>query len=139
VIKNRDAIKWQLLAGKLLKSSLLNTILQSAYQWTNIPTHNYLTKIGWKTIFRLCLNLLYFRYFQILTSGFFAGVCTTAIMAPGERIKCILQVSSIMKFSAMYYTESYIASLFAGNLVSLSIILTRRGGLVFHILWLFLH
>lgn len=33
------------------------------------------------------------RYFQIMTSGFFAGVCTTAIMAPGERIKCILQVN----------------------------------------------
>lgn len=32
------------------------------------------------------------RYFQILTSGFFAGVCTTVIMAPGERIKCLLQV-----------------------------------------------
>lgn len=31
-------------------------------------------------------------YFQILTSGFFAGVCTTVIMAPGERIKCILQI-----------------------------------------------
>ena len=28
-----------------------------------------------------------------MTSGFFAGVCTTAIMAPGERIKCILQVN----------------------------------------------
>lgn len=40
--------------------------------------------------------MFYFRYFQILTSGFFAGVCTTAIMAPGERIKCILQVGSIM-------------------------------------------
>ena len=34
----------------------------------------------------------FYSYFQIMTSGFFAGVCTTAIMAPGERIKCILQV-----------------------------------------------
>lgn len=57
---------------------------------------SYKNCVSGKTIFKLCKNLFYFRYFQILTSGFFAGVCTTAIMAPGERIKCILQVGSIM-------------------------------------------
>ncbi|EDO41788.1 predicted protein [Nematostella vectensis] len=31
-------------------------------------------------------------YLQIMNAGAFAGVCTTAIMAPGERIKCLLQI-----------------------------------------------
>ncbi|KXJ15808.1 mitochondrial carnitine/acylcarnitine carrier protein [Exaiptasia diaphana] len=31
-------------------------------------------------------------YFQICNAGAFAGVCTTAIMAPGERVKCLLQI-----------------------------------------------
>ncbi|KAK3730896.1 hypothetical protein QZH41_012607, partial [Actinostola sp. cb2023] len=31
-------------------------------------------------------------YFQIFNAGMFAGVCTTAIMTPGERVKCNLQI-----------------------------------------------
>ncbi|XP_031550349.1 mitochondrial carnitine/acylcarnitine carrier protein-like [Actinia tenebrosa] len=31
-------------------------------------------------------------YFEILNAGMFAGVCTTVIMAPGERVKCLLQI-----------------------------------------------
>ena len=30
---------------------------------------------------------------QLFTAGMLAGVFTTVIMAPGERIKCLLQVS----------------------------------------------
>ncbi|KAK2555995.1 Mitochondrial carnitine/acylcarnitine carrier protein [Acropora cervicornis] len=37
-------------------------------------------------------------YFQIMTSGFFAGVCTTVIMAPGERIKYV-------PATGMYFTS----------------------------------
>ena len=32
------------------------------------------------------------RYFQLFKAGMLAGVFTTVIMAPGERIKCLLQV-----------------------------------------------
>lgn len=33
------------------------------------------------------------RYHQLFMAGMLSGVFTTAIMAPGERIKCLLQVS----------------------------------------------
>lgn len=32
---------------------------------------------------------------QILYAGAFSGIFTTSIMAPGERIKCLLQVNII--------------------------------------------
>ena len=39
------------------------------------------------------LNLFSFhRPLQNWNAGMLAGVCTTVIMAPGERIKCLLQV-----------------------------------------------
>ena len=34
-----------------------------------------------------------FRYLQYFNAGMLSGVFTTAIMAPGERIKCLLQVN----------------------------------------------
>lgn len=32
---------------------------------------------------------------QLAMAGFFSGVMTTIVMAPGERIKCLLQVSQL--------------------------------------------
>lgn len=46
-------------------------------------------------------HLSWFRPFQNWNAGMVAGVCTTAIMAPGERIKCLLQV----RFLATVYRE----------------------------------
>ena len=45
-----------------------------------------------------------FRLPQIGNAGMLAGIFTTAIMAPGERIKCLLQVSSL-KVSLFLYTS----------------------------------
>lgn len=36
------------------------------------------------------------RYPQLFAAGMLSGVFTTAIMAPGERIKCLLQVSDAL-------------------------------------------
>ena len=38
-------------------------------------------------------------YSQLFASGMVAGVCSTVIMAPGERIKCLLQVSVALRTS----------------------------------------
>ena len=38
------------------------------------------------------LSLVPCRYPQLFAAGMLSGVFTTAIMAPGERIKCLLQV-----------------------------------------------
>lgn len=35
----------------------------------------------------------YFSYPQLFKAGMLAGVFTTVIMTPGERIKCLLQVN----------------------------------------------
>lgn len=40
----------------------------------------------------VCLSLPLPRYPQLFTAGMLSGVFTTAIMAPGERVKCLLQV-----------------------------------------------
>ena len=40
-----------------------------------------------------------FRYYQIFLAGGFSGIFTTGIMAPGERIKCLLQVSQCQRIS----------------------------------------
>ncbi len=37
------------------------------------------------------------RYPQLFAAGMLSGVFTTAIMAPGERIKCLLQVRLISR------------------------------------------
>lgn len=43
------------------------------------------------------LSLLVSRYPQLFAAGMLSGIFTTAIMAPGERIKCLLQVRSCFK------------------------------------------
>lgn len=41
-------------------------------------------------------------FFQNFNAGALAGVLTTIIMVPGERIKCLLQVKNL-KFSIFFY------------------------------------
>ena len=43
--------------------------------------------------------VIIFRYYQIFLAGGFSGIFTTGIMAPGERIKCLLQVSRCQRIS----------------------------------------
>ena len=63
---------------------------------------------------------------QIFSAGLLAGVFTTAIMAPGERIKCLLQVQastpgSVKKYNGAVdcvkklYREGGIRSVFKGT------------------------
>jgi solute carrier family 25 (mitochondrial carnitine/acylcarnitine transporter), member 20/29 len=61
---------------------------------------------------------------QIFTSGLLAGFFTTAIMAPGERIKCLLQIQSntgVKKYDGAFdcakklYKEGGIRSVFKGT------------------------
>lgn len=42
-----------------------------------------------------CVCVLRLRYPQLFAAGMLSGVFTTAIMAPGERIKCLLQVRHV--------------------------------------------
>ena len=51
------------------------------------------TDLVWVTLF---LSPTFSRLPQIFNSGLVAGVFTTVIMAPGERIKCLLQVSYLL-------------------------------------------
>ena len=46
-----------------------------------------------KTLIRGASGRSELNAFQLGLAGGFSGILTTAIMAPGERIKCILQVS----------------------------------------------
>jgi solute carrier family 25 carnitine/acylcarnitine transporter 20/29 len=39
---------------------------------------------------------------QLFYAGAFSGIFTTTIMAPGERIKCLLQVNLQSKSSSVY-------------------------------------
>ena len=45
-----------------------------------------------KTLIRGATGSSELNAFQLGLAGGFSGILTTAIMAPGERIKCILQV-----------------------------------------------
>ncbi|CAH8609844.1 unnamed protein product [Dicrocoelium dendriticum] len=66
---------------------------------------------------------------EILLAGMFSGVFTTTIMAPGERIKCLLQVQSGSLTAQKYkgpvdvirqlYREGGIRSLFRGTAATL--------------------
>ena len=42
------------------------------------------------------------RYMQIFGAGMLAGVFTTVIMVPGERIKCLLQVYVLITILSSY-------------------------------------
>ena len=49
-----------------------------------------------ETLLTFCVEGLRFdRCFQLFKAGMLAGVFTTVIMAPGEQIKCLLQVSRL--------------------------------------------
>ena len=63
--------------------------------------------------------------FQIFCAGLLSGVFTTAIMAPGERIKCLLQIQSASGAEKKYngtvdcvkklYKEGGIRSIYKGT------------------------
>lgn len=67
--------------------------------------------------------------FQLFMAGAFAGVFTTTIMAPGERIKCLLQIQQAgnepPKYSGMVdcakqlYREGGIRSVYKGSVATL--------------------
>ena len=65
---------------------------------------------------------------QIFAAGAFSGIFTTSVMAPGERIKCLLQVQQgggTQKYSGMLdcakqlYKEGGIRSIYKGSLLTL--------------------
>ncbi|KAJ8358758.1 hypothetical protein SKAU_G00152830 [Synaphobranchus kaupii] len=67
-------------------------------------------------------------YQQIYLSGMLAGVCTTVIVTPGERIKCLLQVQSSsgqLKYAGpldcavRLYKEQGIRSVYKGTVLTL--------------------
>ncbi|KAI1900016.1 hypothetical protein AGOR_G00067870 [Albula goreensis] len=67
-------------------------------------------------------------YTQIYLAGMLAGVCTTVIVAPGERIKCLLQVQSSsgqLKYAGpvdcavRLYKEQGIRSVYKGTIFTL--------------------
>ncbi|XP_008546413.1 mitochondrial carnitine/acylcarnitine carrier protein [Microplitis demolitor] len=65
---------------------------------------------------------------QLFNAGAFSGVCTTAIMAPGERIKCLLQIQhgkDSVKYNGpvdcikQLYREGGIRSIYKGTAATL--------------------
>lgn len=76
-------------------------------------------------------NQIKFTFFENFISGALAGVLTTSVMAPGERIKCILQVqaqggdTSSIKFKGPVdviknlYKEGGIRSIYRGTAATL--------------------
>lgn len=66
--------------------------------------------------------------FRIFAAGAFSGIFTTVIMAPGERIKCLLQIqqgSADKKYNGMLdcakklYAEGGFRSLYRGTIATL--------------------
>ncbi|XP_073795635.1 mitochondrial carnitine/acylcarnitine carrier protein isoform X4 [Danio rerio] len=67
-------------------------------------------------------------YTQIYLAGMLAGVCTTVIVAPGERIKCLLQILPLagrMKYTGpldcavRLYKQQGICSVYKGTILTL--------------------
>ncbi|XP_069065594.1 mitochondrial carnitine/acylcarnitine carrier protein-like [Pleurodeles waltl] len=65
---------------------------------------------------------------QVFAAGMLAGVCSTAIMAPVERVKCLLQVqvhNPVVKYAGsvdcalQVYTERGVRGLYKGTLLTL--------------------
>lgn len=66
---------------------------------------------------------------QLFAAGAFSGIFTTSIMAPGERIKCLLQIQSMgtekPKYNGMVdcakqlYREGGIRSVYKGSVATL--------------------
>ena len=48
-----------------------------------------------------------FTLFQIFKAGLLSGVFTTVIMAPGERIKCLLQIQAASSTAEKKYNGSW--------------------------------
>ena len=67
-----------------------------------------------KTLIRGATGSSELNAFQLGLAGGFSGILTTAIMAPGERIKCILQVRKlrIPTFRVEYYIEGVVRLFF---------------------------
>lgn len=74
--------------------------------------------------------LYFFSLFQIFSAGLLSGVFTSAIMAPGERIKCLLQIQSanagaekkyngMMDCAKKLYKEGGIRSIYKGTAATL--------------------
>ena len=60
-----------------------------------------------KTLIRGATGSSELNAFQLAMAGGFSGILTTAIMAPGERIKCILQVRTTSFFNNLdFFKES---------------------------------
>lgn len=73
------------------------------------------------------LSLLH-RYPQLFAAGMLSGVFTTAIMAPGERIKCLLQIqaatgetkySGSLDCAKQLYREAGIRGVYKGTVLTL--------------------
>ena len=45
------------------------------------------------------ITFMFCRNFQVFKAGMVSGVFTTIILTPGERIKCLLQVSGLIKIA----------------------------------------
>lgn len=65
---------------------------------------------------------------QLFAAGAFSGILTTSVMAPGERIKCLLQIqqsSQSPKYTGMtdcakkLYAEGGIRSIYKGSFATL--------------------
>lgn len=66
-----------------------------------------------------------FTYLEYFTAGAFSGISTTIIMAPGERIKCLLQIQQASQGPKTYngpvdvvkklYKEGGIRSIYRGS------------------------
>lgn len=82
-----------------------------------------------KTLIRGASGRSELNAFQLGLAGGFSGILTTAIMAPGERIKCILQVQQGGKGPAKYsgpvdvakslYREGGLRSIYKGTVATL--------------------
>ncbi len=98
-------VKWNIFSKRAKVKTSASAVL-----WVQQQTHT--KSRGWTVILHVmlksscyCLTLLLlllilfcsvlFRHRQIFLSGCLAGVFTTVIVAPGERIKCLLQVKCV--------------------------------------------
>ena len=74
------------------------------------------------------ISLFYGRLGELFLAGGFSGILTTVIMAPGERIKCLLQIqkdAAEKKYNGpvdcmkKLYREGGIRSIYRGTLLTL--------------------
>ncbi|KFO79827.1 Mitochondrial carnitine/acylcarnitine carrier protein, partial [Cuculus canorus] len=86
-------------------------------------------------------------YPQLFAAGMLSGVFTTAIMAPGERIKCLLQIqaatgetkySGSLDCAKQLYREAGIRGVYKGTVLTLMRVSPARGFFYFLLLFFFL-